>query len=268
MASSRYSESPALGYRKTAAAGETLAFGTYPFSEGFNHPKLAISFTDMGGIVHYKRRIRKSIFEAHLATSKQEYTILPLPPMQLPAPVTDFLQIRFNEISLEPGSTTVVFVTAPLEIGISLTAENGRQKILDTLGFSDPKFAIYGTATRGILTRFVTSEVTTEPTPCRNYCEFQLRLNIENISDSWISIARVILYMNNLVFYYDDTSVAACASVRVEKDSLATVLCTDYSLREKMTRVEPMIPKRKFTEFCNVKNVMENEALIMDMGLI
>ncbi|HJJ54456.1 MAG TPA: DUF432 domain-containing protein [Methanocorpusculum sp.] len=268
MVSPRDSETQALGYRKTAAAGETIAFGTYPFSREINHPRLALSFTDTGGITHYKRRIGTSTFEADIATKNHEYTIMPLPPMMQPKRVTDFLQIKFNEISLEPGSTTVIFVTAPLEIGVSLTAENGTRKILDTLSFAHPKFALYGTATRGIVTRFVTSNVTTEPLPIKNYREFQLRLKIENTADTWVSLARVILYMNDLVFYYDDTAVAACASVRIINNKTATVLCSDYPLRENMTRVEPVVPERKFMRFCNVKNIIESNAVIMDMGLI
>ncbi len=257
-----------LGYRKTAAAGETIAFGIHPFSRKVQHRKLALSFTEATGITHYRRTFRGTTFEADLATSGREYAILPVPPMNLPDLVTDFLQIRFNEIQLEPESKSVIFVTAPLEIAIALKAENGAENQLDTFGFASPKFALYGSATRGIITRYIESKVTGEPVPSKNYREFQLRLEIENTANTWVSLSRVILYMNNLIFYYDETSVAACASVQIKNDKTALVSCTDYALHDGMTRSTPQIPKRRFDPFCNVKKIMEGEAVIMDMGLI
>lgn len=272
MGNSRFKSSPrdaeTLNYKKTVAAGAIMPFGTHPFSDTLKHPKLELSFTDTGGLVHYQRRLGKQKVDANLATSNHEYTLQPIPPMLIPAPVTDFLQIKFNEINLEPSSTTVIFLKAPLEVAVTLAADNGMVKRLDTLGLGKPKFALYGTAPRGILTRFVKSEVTTEPTPIKNYREFQLRLQIENTTGNWVALGRIILYMNNLVFYYDETSVSSCATITILKPNLANVLCTDSPLRENMTRIEPSIPKRRFSEFCNVKDVMSGEAVIMDMGLI
>ncbi|HJJ36466.1 MAG TPA: DUF432 domain-containing protein [Methanocorpusculum sp.] len=250
------------------AGRAVMPFGSHPFSFAICHPRLDISFTEKQGLVHYHRRVGRQTFEADLATSNPEFRLTPIPPMLRPAPVTDFLQIRFNEINLEPASTTAIYLTAPLEVAVTLGSKLGSEKRLDTLGFAVPKFALYGTATRGILTRFVRSEVGTEPRPVKNYREFLLRVLIENTTQDWVSLGRIILYMNNLVFFYDETQVSSSAKVTILKEKLATVLCTDTPTEDGMTRVEPSIPKRKFGEFCNVKKVMDEEAVIMDMGLI
>ena len=47
-------------YQKTSAAGETIAFGTYPFSRKIDHRVLSLSFEDVAGITRYHRRFRKN----------------------------------------------------------------------------------------------------------------------------------------------------------------------------------------------------------------
>lgn len=268
MGITRDDDSRILDYGPVAAAGETIAFGTFPFSRTIAHRRLSLSFSDDAGITRYCRSFGGTTVEKTIAVSRKEYTVRPLPPMHLPEPVTDFLQVKFNEIRLEPGADTVIFVTIPLEIGISLASQDGEEHTIDVFGFVPPKFALYGTATRGILTRIITSEATGSPRPTKNYRECLLRIKLRNASSSWVSVSRVLLYMNTLVFHYDAACVSSCVSVIISNANKATVLCTDHALHDHMTRVDAIGPTRKFDKFCNVRKVIEDNAVVMDMGLI
>ncbi|MDO5847391.1 MAG: DUF432 domain-containing protein [Methanocorpusculum sp.] len=254
-------------YDRIGPAGETIAFGTYPFSRCIQHRKLSLSFEDDGGIIRYHRLFAGKTIEANIASGNREYTIMPSAPLHLPKPVTDFLQIRFDEIAIEPGAKTVIFVTAPLEIAVTLKAENAAAKTLDVFSFAKPKFALYGTATRGVITRFIRSPVSSVPVPVKNYKEFLLRLEIENTADTWASIGRVILFMKGLSLYWDSASVAACASVSIINTETAVVTCEDTPLRKDMTRAETLYRSRRVDEFCNVKGVVSENTFTMDMGL-
>ena len=252
---------------KLEAAGETISFGTFPFSRCINHRKLKLSFEDVGGILHYQRLFGGKKFEANIASSKQEYCIMPAAPLNLPVSMTDFLQIRFNEIEVEPGTKTTIFVTAPLEVAVTLKAENEAVKTLDVFSFAKPKFALYGSATRGVLARTVVSKVSTAPHPVKNYKEFLLRLEIENTSEAWAAIGRVILYMKGLSLYYNATSVAASAKVTIVNQDTAEVTCEDILPGENMTRAESVFRLRRLDEVCNIKGVIYDNTFIMDMGL-
>lgn len=263
----RRKKGTAFQYEKTDSVWETIAFGTYPFTRSINHRRLTLSFEDKDGIMHYKRGLDGKTFEANIAASNKEYSVHPAGPNHLPAPVTDYLQIRFDEIELEPGCNTVLFVTAPLEIAITLNASNNDVKILDVFSFARTKFALYGTATRGVIVRDTRSRVSAVPLPVKNYKEFLLRLHIENKSDSWVSLGRVILYLKGLSLYYDSTSVAACADVSIINPNSAQVSCTDLPLRKDMVKAEPVFTDRKTTAFCNIKNGQNDLTFVMDMGL-
>ncbi|HJJ45715.1 MAG TPA: DUF432 domain-containing protein, partial [Methanocorpusculum sp.] len=123
------------------------------------------------------------------------------------------------------------------------------------------------TATRGVIVRDTRSRVSAVPLPVKNYKEFLLRLHIENKSDSWVSLGRVILYLKGLSLYYDSTSVAACADVSIINPNSAQVSCTDLPLRKDMVKAEPVFTDRKTTAFCNIKNGQNDLTFVMDMGL-
>ena len=254
-------------YDKVGPAGETIAFGTYPFSRCIQHRKLSLSFEDSGGIIRYRRLFAGKTVEANIASGNKEYTIMPSAPLHLPKPITDYLQIRFDEIAIEPGAKPVIFVTAPLEIAVTLKAENDAAKTLDVFSFAEPKFALYGTATRGVITRFVRSRVSSSPVPVKNYKEFLLRIEIENNADTWVSLGRVVLYMKELALYWDRSCVAACASVSISNADTAVVTCEDKPLMDEMTRAETLFRPRRVDEFCNVRGVTDGNTFTMDMGL-
>ncbi|HJJ39523.1 MAG TPA: DUF432 domain-containing protein, partial [Methanocorpusculum sp.] len=241
---------PGLCYAKSESVWETIAFGTYPFTRCINHRRLTLAFEDKNGIMHYRRGLDGKVFEANIASTNKEYSVHPAGPNHLPAPITDYLQVRFDEIELEPGCSTVLFVTAPLEIAITLNAPNNEIKVLDVFSFAKAKFALYGTPTRGVVVRDTRSKVSANPLPVKNYKEFLLRLNIVNTSGEWVSLGRVVLYLKGLSLYYDATSVAACADVTITNTTSAQVTCTDSALRNDMIKADPVFTDRKTAAFC------------------
>ena len=246
---------------------EGISYGKYNSAHSISFKGLNISFENNDGVLHFRREIAGSIFTANVATTKDEYYLEPVEPMNIPAHVTDFLQIKFEEIAIEPETTTTIYLTMPLGIGIFLEAENGEMNLLDMAGFNNPKFALYGQPKRGVITRVHSSKVYTRPPAIKNYKEAILHLNIENKTDKWVKIGRVIMYMKGLELYYDSSVVASCAEMIVTAPDKANVNCLDISLFNGLTKCSGVFKQGKISKFCSINDAIRDKMFIMDMGL-
>ena len=176
-------------------------------------------------------------------------------------------QIEFKEITIEPDGKAVVFLTIPIEIGVFLEAKNGERNLLDIVTFCHPKFSLYGAASRGVITRFHKSEVYAMPPSVENYKEGLLRLEIENDTDKWAAVGRVVIYQKGLNLYYDETTVSACAKMIIRTRDVADVVGIDQPIREGMTQCLQVFEQRKTTPFCNIEGALLDTTFTMDMGM-
>ncbi|HJJ46901.1 MAG TPA: DUF432 domain-containing protein [Methanocorpusculum sp.] len=244
-----------------------ISYGKYNYAHTISFKGLSISFENNEGVRHFRREIADSIFTANVATTKDGYYLEPVEPMNIPAHVTDFLQIKFEDIVVEPETTTTIYLTMPLGIGIFLEAENGEMNLLDMVGFNKPKFSLYGQPKRGVITRVHTSKVYTKPPAPRNYKEAILHLDIDNKTEKWVKIGRVIMYMKGLELYYDSTVVASCAEMIVTSPDKAYVNCLDSSLFDGLTKCAGIFKHGKISKFCSISNAVQDKMFTMDMGL-
>lgn len=244
-----------------------ISYGKYNSTQEISFKGLNISVDKDDGVFHFRREISGSIFTANVATTKDEYFLEPVEPMNIPAHVTDFLQIKFEEIVVEPETTTTIYLTMPLGIGIFLEAENGEMNLLDMAGFNNPKFALYGQPRRGVITRVHTSKVYTKPPATKNYKEAILHLDIDNRTDQWIKIGRIVMYMKGLELYYDSTVVASCAEMIVTSPDKAHINCLDISLFDGLTKCSGVFKHGKISKFCSINDVVRDKMFTMDMGL-
>ena len=163
------------------------------FDYAVNFAGLSISLEQTQGLYHYRRAIGSWVREANISAPNGRMIIHPIEPLYVPDAVTDFLEIRFDEIMIEPNGKTVVFLTFPIEIGVFIESK-GKSDIIDVFTFKSPKYSLYGASNRGVITRWHQSNTYYYPPQVKNYEEGILRLTIENGSGDWAYVSRVILY--------------------------------------------------------------------------
>ena len=257
-----------LSYSKgESKTGPSFAYGKFNFDYSINFQGLKLGFEDKNGMYHYKRDIVGWKHESNIATQTETFYLQPIEPLNLPDNVTDFIEIEFKEITIEPDGKAVVFLTIPIEIGVFLEAKNGERNLLDIVTFCHPKFSLYGAASRGVITRFHKSEVYAMPPSVDNYKEGLLRLEIENDTDEWATIGRVVIYQKGLVLYYDETTVCACAKMIIRSSDVADVVGISQPFREGMTESIQVFEFRKTTPFCNIEGALLDSTFTMDMGM-
>ena len=258
----------ALSYSKgESKTGPSFAYGKFNFDYSINFQGLKLGFEDKNGMYNYKRDIVGWKHESNIATQTKTFYLQPIEPLNLPDNVTDFIEIEFKEITIEPEGKAVVFLTIPIEIGVFLEARNGERNLLDIITFCHPKFSLYGAASRGVITRFHKSEVYAMPPSVENYKEGLLRLEIENDTDEWATVGRVVIYQKGLNLYYDETTVSASAKMIIRTHDVADVVGIDQPIREEMTESVQVFEQRRTTPFCNIEGALLDSTFTMDMGM-
>jgi hypothetical protein len=105
------------------------------------------------------------------------------------------------------------------------------------------------------------------PPSVENYKEGLLRLEIENDTDKWAAVGRVVIYQKGLNLYYDETTVSACAKMIIRTRDVADVVGIDQPIREGMTQCLQVFEQRKTTPFCNIEGALLDTTFTMDMGM-
>lgn len=247
---------------------QEFVYGKFGFDYSVNFEGLSLSFEERNGIYQYHRNIKDWKYSASIAVTDGSCLIHPVEPLNLPENVTDFLEIVFDEIRVEPNGKTVVFLTIPIEIGIFIESRDGNSTLLDVVTFTYPKYSLYGSANRGVITRYCKSAVYMDPPLLQNHIEGTVRLEIENTTHEWASVSRVIIYQKGLVLYYDETSVSACAVMTITAPDVASVYGIDLPLRPEMTQCAQIFDGRKTTPFYNIPGMLVDKVFTMDMGLM
>ncbi|MDO5846221.1 MAG: DUF432 domain-containing protein [Methanocorpusculum sp.] len=258
-----------LSYRQQDCGNlPEFIYGKFGLDYTINYEGLAIAFEETGGMYHYWRNINDWKYETRIAVTDGNCLIHPVEPLNLPENVTDFLEISFDEIRVEPRGKTIIFLTIPIEIGIFVESKDGTSSLLDVVTFTYPKYSLYGSANRGVITRWCKSPVYADPPLLRNHLQGTIRLEIENTLDEWVPVSRVVLYQKGLVLYYDQTTVSACAVMTITAPDVASVYGIDLPLRPEMTQCAQIFEPRKTTPFYNIPGMLVDKIFTMDMGLM
>lgn len=133
-----------------------FSFGRFGFEHEVCFSNLRISVTTTEGLHHYKRTYKngEKTYEANFSAKKGALLLHPIEPNHKPSSITDFLEIKFKPIIIEPESECVLYLTFPIEIAALLESESGKAEVLDVVTAVRPKFSMYGTSARGVLTRY------------------------------------------------------------------------------------------------------------------
>lgn len=241
-------------------------YGKFTFDYAINFAGVSISLEQTRSLYHYRRVLGNRTREANISVKDGRMFIHPIEPLYIPDAVTDFLEVSFDEIMIEPMGKTVVFLTFPIEIGVFIESK-GKTDIIDTFTYKTPKFSLYGAANRGVITRWHKSGTYYYPPKVKNYEEGLLRLHIENTTSDWVTVSRVILYEKGMHIYFDDRVVSMAAQMMIIREDAAEVLGVDRPLNDEMSRSLRMYKPRRSSGFSNIPGAVVDSLFLMDAGL-
>jgi hypothetical protein len=265
----RKKEKPAVVYDYGNAENLTqFCYGRFPLTYSLNFDCLSLSITQENGMHHYKRAIGNWKKESDISVSGGNLLLHPVEPLNLPDNVTDFLEIGFDPVVIEPDGKCVVFLTMPIEIGVFLESGSGSTSMLDIITFVYPKYSLYGGANRGVITRYHKSGVYYHPPSVKNHLSGIIKLEIENKSDEWVTVGRVVIYQKGLYLYFNDNYVAASVSMVIISPEVASVTGVESPIDEDMTSALRLYESRKTSAFFNIPGMLSDTTFTMDMGLM
>lgn len=217
-------------------------------------------------LYNYHRALGQWKRDASISAKNGHMIIHPIEPLYLPEAITDFLEVNFDEIMIEPRGTSIVFLTFPIEIGVFVEA-SGAANILDVVSFKSPKYSLYGSANRGVITRWHRSKTYSFFPQIKNYEEGILRLEIQNTTTDWVSVSRVVIFEKGMRIYFNDRIVSMSAEMIVTSADSARVTGVDKPLREGMTPSLRMYEPRLSSTFSNMAEALSDMVFVMDSGL-
>jgi hypothetical protein len=245
----------------------TFDYGRFTFDHVVNFVGLSISLEQTQELHHYHRAIGNWILETDIFAPNGRMSIHPVKPLHIPHAITDFLEIRFDEIMIEPNGKIVLFLTFPIEIGVFIESK-GKSDVIDIFTFKQPKYSLYGVLNRGIITRWHQSKTYYYPPQVKNYEEGILRLTVKNNSDDWTHLSRTVLYEKGMHIYYDNHIVSMTVDMNISSRDTADVIGVNLPLRENMTRSLQMCRPQRTTTFTNIPGTVVDAIFTMDSGLI
>jgi len=204
---------------------------------------ILVETEQIDGLLTYRRRCEGRAFKRILVSETARIIINPVEPVNLPKEVTDFLQMEFTPIVIEPGAARTIYLKFPVEIGVFLESEKGIE-VLDVFGTGTQKYALYGSPTSGVIVRWYRSAVYSEIPQVERFSEGVMELSIQNASHEWVEVSSVVFDSVDMKIYYGDI-VATTATMKIISPVMAETDFIDSPLIPGMTRSIELYKARK-----------------------
>lgn len=218
-------------------------FGRYMGSFHRECGDIMVETEQVNGLLTYRRRCGGQTFERILVSKTGEVIINPVEPVNLPKEITDFLQMEFSPMVIEPGASQTVYLKFPVEIGVFLESAKDIE-VLDVFAVGSQKYTLYGSPTNGVVARYYQSAVYPEIPPVECFCEGVMALSITNASREWVEVSQVVFDSTDMKIYYDDF-VAVTATMNILSANLAETDFVDAPLRPDMVKSVELYTARK-----------------------
>lgn len=176
-------------------------FGRYEADLSYSDTDVTITAVRSGALPAYVRTCRGERVEKILPEGNGTIVINPVEPVNLPVPVTRFLEITFPHVVLPPRTARTVHLTFPLEIGVFLEAAGGIH-VLDLFSLIPVKYSLYGSPGAGIITRWHESGITMVRPVLDRFRFGTLDLTITNAASEVVEVSRAIFDSNSMHLWY------------------------------------------------------------------
>lgn len=192
-----------------------------------------------------------------VSTSALKIQVAPIRPLNHPARRTNYLYLDLESpIFLSSGSSAVVLVNCPIEIGIFLI-NNDTQESLDwfTCHPIDSRFCLYGSPESGTLCKYSLSDVVESRDASIPFTNGIMEINLKNELSRGITISKLVFPISDYSIYYKNSKAIF--------DSLTAVLKKKLTLE--ILDADPIPVQTDWTKSPTYERV-ENTKTI-DMGV-
>ena len=178
-------------------------YGRYEIPFEYSDDTISLSITEDGDFFRYSRQIAdgKSVQKTLLTSENAVVTINPIEPVNLPKKITQYLEIEFSPVLIEPDGKKVIYLLFPIEIGV-IVFGNRKMEAVDIFSFCPQKYSLYGPSGGGVITKYYASDIYSSPPESSRYCTGVLRLAIHNKTPEWANISRTVLDGYSMKIYY------------------------------------------------------------------
>jgi hypothetical protein len=218
-------------------------FGESDYSFCYDSEEVSIRIDPSDGFYQYSRKSGDEEIRKVIIGGSRKIVVNPVEPVNLPREVTRFLEVHFTPVAIEPDSGETVFITFPVEIGVFLESK-GDFDVLDIFTLTRPKYSLYGTPEKGVITRYHESAVSGTIPEVDRLKEGVIALSISNASRNWVEVSRAVFDCSSVFLYYGDC-VSLVARMNILSRDMADVRSEDRPLSDGMKPSVLVIKARK-----------------------
>jgi hypothetical protein len=231
---------------------------TYPCSHAGK--VFTFSIEQEGEFLRYRRECGPDRVEKIIASAGPVVYIHPIEPVNLPKEVTRYLEIVFPPLVIEPESAKTIYLTFPIEIGVFVARKEDYQ-LLDVFSGYLPKYSLYGSPEKGVITRYYKSPVSDTPGNPDPACGGVLKLDIRNMSRAWVEVSRAVFESYFMPIFYSNI-VAMSGELVIFSKMIAETRLSEHPLRDGVELAIPAIKARKI-----LLMDVEKKSFLMEQGV-
>jgi hypothetical protein len=233
-------------------------FGRFEIPFRIGEGEISVETRTEGQFTLYERVAPSGRVERRLGISSGTITINPVEPVHLPQEVTGTIEFHFPPIAVAPLSEVTVFLTFPVEIGV-FSGSEGSYSLIDVFSLGKPKYSLYGTPERGVITRHVETGIHNEPPRVNPLEEGILELAIRNTGKDWVWVSRAVFESPSLRIFYGPHATMS-AEMLVYSRILGETWVMKTPRREGMEEAVRVFPTRKSL-------IPEKPSYLMEYGV-
>ena len=240
-------------------------FGEFTPPYGFEKGDLSISLEMREGHYLYTRNLAGDRSEKAISVGLSRLLVHPVEPFHTGPAKVSHLELEFPPLIIEAGATETFFLTFPIEVGVFV--EGLREtEVLDMFSVEQPKYSLYGSPHRGIITRFARSDRHREPPAVDGAREGVLRLALRNSLPEWTQVSRLVIDEAEMHLYVSDFTGMA-ATMRITGEETAEVTGVDRPLKGGMRRAHDLFTARRLLRLgpSSIPGV-ERKGFLMEAG--
>ncbi|MDI9633291.1 MAG: DUF432 domain-containing protein [Methanolinea sp.] len=181
-------------------------FGRYTIPFRVEAGGVSVETRPAGQFTRYERVSSAGRVEKTLGFREGEITINPVEPVNLPQEITGTVEFHFPPVALMPLSEVTVYLTFPVEIGV-FSGTGDSHTLIDVFSLATPKYSLYGTPEKGVITRHVETRVHDRPPEVDPLREGILSLAIRNTGRDWVWVSRAVFESPSFRIFYGPHAV-------------------------------------------------------------
>jgi uncharacterized protein len=228
---------------------------------------LSLSLEMQEGHYQYRRDLAGEKVERSISAGLSRLLVHPVEPFGAGTGLANHLELEFPSLTLEPGAIETIFLTFPVEVGVFV--EGLREtEVVDVIRVQRPKYSLYGSTRKGIITRFGRSGRHRDVPPVDGIREGVLKLAIRNSFSDWIRVSRVVL-PEDQIYLYTGGYAAMLAMMRITGKDTAEIMGVDRPLAGGMGRALDVFTARRIHRLGATPKLpgMDKKGFLMEEGV-